>query len=178
MNILKGIRIYTVGCMEFADGQDWRRIVENQLKPLGIKIFNPYHKPFSYASKEDEKARRILNNLRINNRFTQVHKKMKEIRSEDLRICDISDAFIVYIKPEIPSWGSAEELVTAVRMKKPIFVIVEGGKKKCPLWIFGMLPPKYIYDSLDSVIDMIKKIDNGNKKIDSKRWRILKPEYL
>ena len=74
------------------------------------------------------------------------------------------------------SWGSAEELVTAVRMKKPIFISMEGGKHKTPLWIMGMLPHHYIYDSVDEVLEMVKQINSGVKDIDSDRWRLLRKE--
>ena len=40
-----------------------------------------------------------------------------------------------------------------------------------------MFPHKYIYDSVDDIMDMIVKIDNGEKEIDSDRWRLLKKCY-
>jgi hypothetical protein len=70
-----------------------------------------------------------------------------------------------------------EELVTAVRMKKPTFIAVEGGKKKCPFWIMGMFPHKYIYNNIDDILNMLIKIDTGEKEIDSDRWRLLRKEY-
>jgi hypothetical protein len=32
--------------------------------------------------------------------------------------------------------------------KKPLFLSIEGGKKKTPLWLMGVVPHKYIYDSI------------------------------
>jgi len=40
-----------------------------------------------------------------------------------------------------------------------------------------MFPHKYIYNSLDEIVEMLYAIDNGDKKIDSERWRLLKKEY-
>ena len=37
--------------------------------------------------------------------------------------------------------------------------------------------PKYISNSLDDVVEMLYAIDNGNKEIDSDRWRLLRKEY-
>ena len=54
---------------------------------------------------------------------------------------------------------------------------MEGGKSKTPLWMLGMLPHKYIYDSVDEIIEMIYAIDSENKEIDSDRWRLLRKEY-
>ena len=87
--------------------------------------------------------------------------KYKEIRSYDLSLIDRSDFIIAHLLPEVASWGSAEEIVTAVRMKKPLFISMEGGKHKTPLWMMGMLPHNYIYDSIEEVVDMVKQIDNG-----------------
>ena len=54
---------------------------------------------------------------------------------------------------------------------------MEGGKATTPLWMLGMLPHKYIYNSLDEVIEMLYAIDNGSKPIDSDRWRLLRKEF-
>jgi len=108
--------------------------------------------------------------------YNDVSERMKLIRSYDLNLVDRSDFIIAHLLPEVASWGSAEEIVTAVRMKKPIFISMEGGKSKTPLWMMGMLPHHYIYNTIEDVIGMIKQIDCGNKKIDSDRWRLLKKE--
>ena len=101
---------------------------------------------------------------------------MRLVRSYDLNLVDRSDFIIAHLLPEVASWGSAEELVTAVRMKKPIFISMEGGKSQTPLWIMGMLPHHYIYDSVDDVLSMIHQINDGNKAIDSDRWRLLRED--
>ena len=62
-------------------------------------------------------------------------------------------------------------------MKKPIFFCVEGGIDKLPLWMFGVLPHKYVYGSIYDAIDVLKKIDNGEKELDSDRWRLLRPSF-
>lgn len=176
-HFLSGTRAYLCGHMEFKDGQDWRRQVERNLSYLGITFFNPYRKPFLHNIPEDNKARADLKRWMVSGDFDKVSERMREIRSYDLRLCDISDFVIVHIHPEIASWGSAEEIVTVVRMKKPIFMVVEGGKSKTPLWLLGMFPHKYVYDSVPEVIEVIKQIDSGKIKLSSERWRLLKPEY-
>ena len=39
--------------------------------------------------------------------------------------------------------------------------------------MMGQLPHKYIYDSLEEIVEMIKKIDSGQQSIDDDRWRLL-----
>ena len=102
---------------------------------------------------------------------------MKEIRSYDLNLVDRSDFIVAHLNPTVASWGSAEEIVTAVRMKKPVFISIEGGKTKTPMWLFGMIPHKYIYNSIDEIISTLHSINSGEKIIDSDRWRLLKHKY-
>ena len=54
---------------------------------------------------------------------------------------------------------------------------MEGGKSKTPLWMLGMLPHKYIYNSIDEIVKMLFAINEGSKPIDSDRWRLLRAEY-
>jgi hypothetical protein len=176
MNYLENTRTYLVGHMQYASGIDWREDVTKELTPLNIKIFNPYDKPFVKDVDEGEDARLSLAHCQKHGYFNDVAERMKLVRSYDLNLVDRSDFIIAHLLPDVASWGSAEELVTAVRMKKPIFVSMEGGKHKTPLWMMGMLPHRYIYDSIEEVVDMVKQIDCGDKKIDSDRWRLLRKE--
>ena len=176
MDILDKTRTYLVGHMQYASGRDWREYVEGELEPLGVRIFNPYKKPFVKDVNEDEDTRLSLDHCQKHGYFNDVAERMKLVRSYDLNLVDRSDFIIAHLLPDVASWGSAEELVTAVRMKKPIFVSMEGGKRATPLWMMGMLPHRYIYDSIEEVVDMIKAINNGTKEIDSDRWRLLKKE--
>ena len=176
MGILEKTRTYLVGHMQYADGRDWREYVEGELEPLAIRIFNPYKKPFVKDVNEGEEARNKIQHDMEEGHYSDVANRMKRIRSYDLNLVDRSDFIIAHLLPDVASWGSAEEIVTAVRMKKPIFISMEGGKNKTPLWMMGMLPHHYIYDSIEEVVDMIKQINNGEKNIDSDRCRLLRED--
>lgn len=176
MKLLNKTRTYLVGHMQYASGRDWREYVEEELDSLNITIFNPYKKPFVKDVDEDEETRRKIALNMEEGHYSDVANRMKQIRSYDLNLVDRSDFIIAHLLPEVASWGSAEEIVTAVRMKKPIFISMEGGKNKTPLWMMGMLPHHYIYNSIEDVVSMVKKIDAGEKEIDSDRWRLLKEE--
>lgn len=177
MGILSKTKCYMIGHMQYGDGQPWRKYVKRHLNPLGITCFDPYIKPFVNDIPEDDEARaKLTRNMDIGN-FDEVAEHMKQVRAHDLNLCDRSDLIIGKITPSVPSWGTPEELVTSVRMKKPIFLAIEGGKNKCPLWIMGMIPHKYIYNSEEEIVKMIKNINNGTVKIDSDRWRLLQHQY-
>ena len=65
MNYLNKTRTYLVGHMQYASGRDWREYVEQELISLGIRIFNPYKKPFVKDVDEDEGTRaKITNNMK------------------------------------------------------------------------------------------------------------------
>jgi hypothetical protein len=177
MNFLAKTKTYLVGHMQYVNGSAWRQHVKKELTPLNIMCFDPYDKPFVKDVEEGDDVRAKLNESMQNGDYDSVQKHMRQIRIFDLNLVDRSDFVIAHIVPNIASWGSAEELVTAVRMKKPTFISIEGGKSKCPLWILGMFPHKYIYNNVDESIAMIKRIDSGEKQIDYERWRLVKPEY-
>ena len=175
-NLLNKTRCYLVGHMQYEDGRKWREYVESELQPLGIILYNPYKKPFVKDVKEDEKARLLMEKKMLDGKYDQVSKRMKRIRSYDLNLVDRSDFIIAHLYPTVASWGSAEEIVTACRMKKPIFVSIDGGKKKTPSWLLGMFPHKYIYNNPKQIVSMIKRLDKGTRKMDSDRWRLLSEE--
>lgn len=174
--VLRKTRCYLVGHMQYADGENWRNYVEEKLTNMEITVYNPYKKPFVKNVEEGANVRNLLESQMIEEKYDEVQDKMRQIRIYDLNLVDRSDFIIAHIIPSVASWGSAEELVTAVRMKKPTFISIEGGKKNTPLWLLGMFPHKYFYDSLDKVLKTIEDINEGRKDIDSNRWRLLKEE--
>lgn len=177
MNILNKTKCYLVGHMEHTpDGRSWREYVAAALNDIGVTTFDPYHKPFINARKEDEEARKHLKENMLDGKFDLVAEHMKQVRAEDLRICDLSDFIFAVINPKVASWGSAEEIFWSNRMKKPIFIVIEGGKKQAPLWLMGTIPHKYFYNDIEEALTMIKNIDCGHQTIDSDRWKLLREE--
>jgi hypothetical protein len=175
-NHLYRTRCYLIGHMQYVDGRGWRDIVKQDLGDRNITFFDPYHKPFIHDVPEDESSRNEMKHWMETQQYDLVTQRMWEVRGYDLRLCDICDFFVAHLIPEKASWGSAEEITTVIRQKKPIFLSIEGGKSKTPLWLMGALPHKYIYNSVAEVIETIKHIDDGIIKINSDRWKLLKPE--
>jgi hypothetical protein len=177
--ILTNTRCYLSGHMEYAEGRVWREDVKTGLADLDIVFLDPFHKPFATSFPEDDETRAKLIERKHNGTvedFEYLNQYMRQVRSDDLRLCDIADFSIAHIIPKVASWGTAEELTTLNRMKKPIFLSVEGGKKHCPLWIFGMLKHTYIYNNVDEIMSMVRRIHTGEVKIDSTKWRLLNHE--
>jgi hypothetical protein len=163
--------------MQYLSGRNWREEVAQKLASLNITCFDPYKKPFMKDVEEDEASRQEMETWMKTKQYDRVTDRMKTVRAYDLNLVDRSDFIVAHLVPDVASWGSAEEIVTAVREKKPIFISMEGGKSKTPLWMLGMLPHKYIYNNLDEVIEMLYAIDSGSKPIDSDRWRLLQKKF-
>jgi hypothetical protein len=178
-NLLKHIRVYLVGGMEsLADcGASWRNEIKEKLKDVNIRWFDPVNKVFVKDVQEAGQHQKDLKTLRAEGKFDELAERMKEIRSYDLSMVDRSDAIIFYFDINTFTCGSWEELATANRAKKPIFFICKQGVNNVPLWMFGMIPHKYFYNSIDEVVEIVKSIDSGEKKADSSRWRLLQQQY-
>ena len=179
MNLLKHIRIYLIGPMESEKdcGASWRNEIKEKLASINIKWFDPVNKVFVKDIQESGDYQLQLKKWREEGNYDELARHMKEIRAYDLSMVDRADAIIFYFDYDKFTCGSWEELTTANRAKKPIFFICKQGIKKVPLWMFGMIPHKYFYNSLDEVVQVIKKIDSGEKPLDSQRWRLLQPQY-
>lgn len=179
-NILWKTRTYLVGNMQYVsdkEGESWRDEITKVLHEMNVIVFNPYRKPFIKDVQEGSNVSKKLSIACKKKQYDSVSNKMRQIRIYDLNLVDRCDFIIAYINPSVASWGSAEEIVTAVRMKKPLFLAIKGGKQLCPLWVFGMFPHKYIYDSPMDIIKTIKQIDSGRKRLDNERWKLLRREY-
>ena len=166
-----------MGPMEYENGNTWRIALQERLKSLKIHFFNPYSKPFIEYFSEDESARMDLKGKMAARNFEPVHEVMKKVRADDLRLCDISDFGIARIVPTVPTFGTMEEISWFVRCKKPLFIYIEGGKEKTPLWLTGMIPDCYIFDSQAEVEEVIIKISKGSIPMDDSRWRLLRKEF-
>ena len=177
-NLLRGTRCYLIGHMQYMDGRGWRDKIKERFKHDGIKFYDPYHKPFIQDIPEDEDARAEMLHWMETEQYDLVAQRMKAVRSCDLRLCDICDWYVAVIKPAVASWGSAEEITTLIREKKPLFLVIDDprGKKACPLWLMAIMPHKYIYNNLEEAMQTIQAIDDGVIKMSSDRWKLLLPE--
>lgn len=177
LNKLNKTRAYLVGGMQYVDGSGWREIVQSELQKMGVVVFNPYNHPFINSTEEDNDATKKLKDLIELKKYDDVSQIVRKIRLEDLRCVDVCDFCFVNINSSAPTCGSWEEIFWANRMKKPIFFCVEDGADKLPLWMYGVIPYKYVYNNIYEAIELLKQIDKGEKEIDSDRWRLLKKEY-
>jgi nucleoside 2-deoxyribosyltransferase len=177
-HVLNRTKCYLAGNIENSNApHSWRDLVKTELAATGIIFFDPLKKPFMDSVNEDREHMVRLGKMREEGCFDDLSKIMRKIRVEDLSLVDRSDFIIAVISAKTASWGTAEEVYWANRMKKPIYLIIAEGKRSCPFWIFGTLPADQIYDNVGDVIADIMKIDSGEKKLDLSRWKLFREEF-
>jgi nucleoside 2-deoxyribosyltransferase len=168
---LKNQRVYLAGAMDrVADrGNGWRDSITPFLEELGIIVFNPIKKPTSIGQ-EDEAVHALKKNLKNNQRYDDLSKVMKQIRSVDLRLVDISDFLIVNLDLEVHPCGTYEEIFLANRQKKPIIIHMVQGKENAPDWLFGTIPHEMIFSSFEDINKYLKKINTDTHIDTHNRW--------
>lgn len=177
MNLLKGCLSYTIGPLEVGDfnsARSWREYAKEKLAPLGIKILSPLDKVLKNYPQESETKNAELKQALKDGKYDYVHREMQEIRNRDLACCDVSTFLIAVLEPGIPSCGSIDEIITSKRLQKPVFLVVpELGYAGLALWMTSYFKPEQVYKSLDEVIDILYKIDQGEIEIDTKHWKLI-----
>jgi nucleoside 2-deoxyribosyltransferase len=177
-HVLYRTKCYLAGNIENSNAPNsWRDQVKNELADTGIIFFDPLKKPFLDSVNEDKEHMARLHALREEGHFDELSRIMRKIRVEDLSLVDRADFLIASISAKTASWGTAEEVFWANRMKKPIFLVVAEGKRACPFWIFGTLPSSQVYGKIEDVIKEIKALDAGETAIDLTRWKIFREEF-
>ncbi len=176
MNLLEKTNCTVIGPIQYSNGRAIRQYFKNELGKMGITVWDHYKKPLISDIDETEELEKHFQKLIEEERYDEFT-KYKSIRAHDLALIDKSDFIIFHYLPGIVTVGSWEEFFSANSKKRTIFFITEGGKKLTPRWVFWTIPHKYIYSSKEEVVDVIKKINSGEKPIDSDRWRLLKKEF-
>lgn len=158
-NRLEDTRCYLAGAMEKdkSNGVEWRQTIQTSLVSLGIHWFDPTDKP-TETGRENIGTKQELFDTREAGDYDTAHDRMKVIRCVDLRMVDISDFLIVNLDPDIPTFGTHEEISNANRQKKPVIIRIVGGKKKTPLWLLGMLPHQLIFSTWEEIHNYLRHI--------------------
>lgn len=176
-NFLEKTRCYEAGPIQCAKDQNWRNYVSDELKKLNITPYNPLDKPLIDSFPEGEEIHAHLKECMKTGRYAEVQDFIKKVRRQDLSLIDRSDFVIAFFDPTVCSIGTAEELSFCERSMKPTFICIDGGISKAPYWIFAMFNLNCFFNSIEEVIEKIKKLNSGEDPIDDKYWRLLKKEY-
>ena len=170
MNKLKNMICYLCGPIDCAKdlGIGWRRKITPYLKEMGMIVIDPTNKPIKDF--DEIESIEYRKQLKKNKQYDVLCTQMRKLRSYDLRCIDLSSLCIVYLDKEISSCGTWDEFFTANKEKKPCLVFCKQGKNHINDWVFGTVPPEYIYEDLDELIEYLKGVDSGEITPSGNRW--------
>lgn len=168
---LKNAICYLSGPIEKAKdlGVGWRNEFISKSKHLNLVVIDPCNKPTNFTH-EIKGEHRTIDGLRKERKWEELVSYVKQFRREDLRFTDISDFLIVYIDPDVPSYGTLDELFTAEDQKKPLLCICKGGIDKLPAWLFAVFKLNEIFENIDGCIEYLNKINNNETLSEDRRW--------
>lgn len=173
---------YLSGAMEYVSdhGIGWRRKIISLSQESGLEIdfIDPTNKPGGKDMKIGE-DKDYQNSLKKTGKFLELRDYVTKYRRYDLRFVDISDFLIVVINPTVPQWGTANECYVAEQQHKPMFFVSEKGGETFPNWLFDLLDfnnqgnPINLFDSIESVVDTLVKMDKGEIPL-SRKWVLVR----
>jgi hypothetical protein len=169
-NRLVGTKVYLCGPIDRVKdaGVGWRREITPLLNERGIIVFDPCCKPLD--SCQDETNHEERKRWMEEGRYDLITKFMKEVRGQDLRFVNVCDFLIARVDVDVHMCGTYEEIAIANHEKKPILVHSVGGKRRCPLWLFGQIPHEMIFDSVEEVISYLDHVDTAPEVGTYRRW--------
>jgi len=173
------VMVYLCGPMDYAKnlGVKWRNDAHAKLVQLGIKdynVLNPCNKPLSNIAQPLSEEQKLINELRDKEDWEGLANLMERIIHVDLRMVDKADILIVNLSDSERTTGTIHEIVVASLAQKPIYVIDNKGKGHVSGWLFGLLGHDRIFNSLDEVIEEIRKVkeDGVMSKKDEKHYLV------
>jgi hypothetical protein len=153
-------------------GAGWSAQINPILKSFGVRVLDPTNKPKLYGYNAEETA----NSVEQRRQWKEAGEydkvvALSEIRSIDLRLCDLAWFGCVYLDMKQEPCGTIEEIVTLVRQKKPVIIYSPSGKSKVKDWVFWMMHGhETIFDNMVDLAAYLTKVDVG--EIKDKRWRL------
>ena len=175
-NKLKGSIAYLMGPIDRVPdfGKGWRIEIVSQCRSMGIKFLDPTNK-VSSLQKEVDEEQKTIREMKESEKWDELSVFMKRVVRDDHRCIDLSDFMICYIDMDIHMCGTYFELQSVLTQKKPYFIIMKGGKKRTPSWLFGIIDHRNIYSTIEEVVDELKRLDSGEKEM-SDRWVLIRNE--
>ena len=157
---LKDMSVYLCGAMEhnYSDGATWRINLGSQLRNrFDLNVYDPYKKiggvdeqTFALKSQEFRKQKNLVECKRLG----------KQVVQKDLRMLDKSDFVICNWMPDIPTYGSTDEVCHASRVLKRPVLIHCSDITKLPMWIIWITEPSLIFEKWVTLFDYLDQINN------------------
>lgn len=159
--------VYLSGPIENSYGaENWRtEPVEVLSTRFGINVFDPF---------ADIKQQWVpaLNQARIDKDYDEIRRIAKQFVRKDLGKVDKADFVIAYLPFKVATTGTHHEIINANDRKKPVLLICPQGKENVPLWYFGFIHHKNMFNSFEEVYQRLDEINRG-EHVNDDRWSLI-----
>lgn len=177
-NILDLSICYLAGPIDYAEdlGVGYRQKILSLAKEKGlnIKFLDPTNK-LTGLQDDIGQEQDSIQRYKKRGHWKALTKLMKKIVRSDLRQVDLSDFVIVKVDVGVHQCGTYHELIQADIQKKPVLVIIEGGKEKAPSWLFGIIDYKLMFSTEEECVDYLVRVNSGEEDLDD-RWVLFRKE--
>jgi len=175
INNLKDSRCYMSFPIEFA-GDDAPKITSYKeniivfLKSKNVKVFDPKKISFRGITEIIDRKK-----LFEEENYEELVRQMKIIVRKDLRCVDLSDFTIAILPKDVKTTGTIHEIIEADRQKKPVLIYCPHGLRYIPAWLFGIIPLRFMFKSLNELINYLNYIDTYDDfhELSDDRWQFL-----
>lgn len=171
INNLSHTRCYIAGPIEYQKNKnekyEYMKSIIDFLQKNEVNVLDPQKIRMNGVSEISDRKKMF-----DENNFNEIRRQAKIIVRKDLRCIDISDFIIAYLPSNICTVGTIHEIIESDRQKKPTLILCPQGKKNIPLWLYGIIPLRYMFESIDEILNYLKKINENDKIIQyDDRWQ-------
>lgn len=175
MRYLKNKCCYLSGPITAAndDGVGWRQEITPKLIELGLKVYDPT--TITESVGEVGKHKLLFKKLIKKRNFKKCKELFWPIARRDLRMVDLSDFLIFFYDPDLPMFGTVDEIVTASRLqKKPVLMYVPEEKiTKINPWSLVLIKEECIFTDWNKLFKYLEKINKtGPKGSQTSYWTL------
>lgn len=165
MGVLSGKQVYISGPLQYTDTPVWSEEEKRSLETLGLIIKDPFNDPKQKWTSDLYEARDTKN-------FPKIREIAKRFVRKDLACVDRSDFIIAKLPYAVPTAGTVHEIIQSNEKKKPTLLICDKGKEWMPLWFYGFIPLRYMFNNFQEVLNYLREVDN-KQHIEDDRWHFV-----
>ncbi len=175
MDYLKNKRVYLTGGISRAedDGRKWREFVTPKLQEFDLIVDDPTKKTAGTGEIGDDKN--FFKNLIKEGKYKECKEAFWPICRKDLRSVDLCDFLLFYYDPDVPLFGTIDEIVTGSRLqKKPVLMYVPPDKtERINPWSLILIKEECIFTDWNKLFYYLDKINkDGPKGSQTSYWTL------
>ena len=97
----------------------------------------------------------------------------KSFVRKDLSIIRQCDFIIAYLPKGVRTFGTTHEIIENHNNKKPTLLVTDGNIINLPLWFYGFVPTKYMFNNWEEMYNYLHFVDDGVFRGHDYRWDLV-----